>query len=509
MITVVFSLALTVLVAIHGPVTLQISLAPRLHLGGLVGNHLSTALLDLITSIGAISIRYSRSYLRNDPDAFTFYLHALVLIGAMSVVVCSLALSWLVVAWIVAGRAFVRLVGYRSDLPGVTESRHRTQRSLRLGDLALIFVLTVVSVRVGNLDLTNATAVHHATSRLGAWRAPIALALVLSALVRSAQGPFGRWLPGTVCAPTPVSALLHAGFVNGGAILLLRVGDLYSASRPATVVTLVVGVTTAITATAAIGQSPDIKSSLVLSTMGQMGFMLAECAVGLSSVALVHLIGHAIYKATRFLGAGSGIDRIPLRHTSPVSLRSVGAILRAATAGALATLLIASCLRFLTHSSDLPLLFFIGFTATLFAYAIEGAMDRPPHEDELRTNRSASAVNYRRGRVAFTLRALVVLAGAGVIYGSLAGVLTLWLSSALTPPTAELLNPWWLLVIVAASLTLESARHLPLFGRRIDLALWEMGSPPPITIGRAARSPRRLRTLSAVSPRQNLEGSAA
>jgi NADH:ubiquinone oxidoreductase subunit 5 (subunit L)/multisubunit Na+/H+ antiporter MnhA subunit len=509
MITVVLSLALTVLVAIHGPVTLQISLAPRLHLGGLVGNHLSTALLDLITSIGAISIRYSRSYLRNDPHASTFYLHALVLIGAMSVVVCSLALSWLVVAWIVAGRSFVRLIGYRSDLPGVTESRHRTQRVLRLGDLALIFVLTVVSVRVGNLDLTNATAVHRATALLGAWRAPIALALVLSALVRSAQGPFGRWLPGTVCAPTPVSALLHAGFVNGGAILLLRVGDLYSASRPATVVTLVVGVTTAITATAAIGQSPDIKSSLVLSTMGQMGFMLAECAVGLSSVALVHLIGHAIYKATRFLGAGSGIDRIPFRHTSPLSPRSVGAILRAASAGALATLLIASCLRFLTHASDLPLLFFIGLTATLFAYAIEGAMDHLPHEDELRTKRSASAVHYRRGRIASTVRALIVLAVAGVIYGSLAGVLTLWLSSALTPPAAALLNPWWLLVIVAASLTFEGARRLPLLRRRIDLALWEMGSPAPINIRHPALSPRRRVALPAIAPRQNLEGSAA
>ena len=45
--------------------------------------------------------------------------------------------------------------------------------------------------------------------------------VVIAALSRSAQVPFHRWLPATLAAPTPVSALLHAGVVNAGGVLLI------------------------------------------------------------------------------------------------------------------------------------------------------------------------------------------------------------------------------------------------------------------------------------------------
>ena len=53
----------------------------------------------------------------------------------------------------------------------------------------------------------------------------VALLLVVAALGRSAQIPFHRWLPATLSAPTPVSALLHAGVVNAGAILVRQRGS--------------------------------------------------------------------------------------------------------------------------------------------------------------------------------------------------------------------------------------------------------------------------------------------
>ena len=137
----------------------------------------------------------------------------------------------------------------------------------------------------------------------------VALLVVVAALARCAQGPFGPWLPGTVAAPTPVSALLHAGFVNGGGILLIRTGAIASSSSVALVVAFAVAAATAVVATAIMAQRSDVKSELAYSTMGQMGFMVAECAVGAFGAGLVHLIGHALYKATLFLGSGAQMPR--------------------------------------------------------------------------------------------------------------------------------------------------------------------------------------------------------
>ena len=132
---------------------------------------------------------------------------------------------------------------------------------------------------------------------------------MVAALARCAQGPFGPWLPGTVAAPTPVSALLHAGFVNGGGILLIRTGAIASSSAVAMVVAFAVAAATAVVATAIMAQRSDVKSELAYSTMGQMGFMVAECAVGAFGAGVVHLIGHALYKATLFLGSGAQMPR--------------------------------------------------------------------------------------------------------------------------------------------------------------------------------------------------------
>src|SRR5690606_931365 len=42
-----------------------------------------------------------------------------------------------------------------------------------------------------------------------------ALCIIMAALVQSAIFPFHKWLLSSMTAPTPASALMHAGFVNG------------------------------------------------------------------------------------------------------------------------------------------------------------------------------------------------------------------------------------------------------------------------------------------------------
>jgi NAD(P)H-quinone oxidoreductase subunit 5 len=109
-------------------------------------------------------------------------------------------------------------------------------------------------------------------------------------------------------APTPVSALLHAGIVNAGAFLVIRMSPIVSQSTTALVLLALIGLVTLALASLVMLTQTSIKVSLAWSTTAQMGFMLLECGLGLYSLAMLHLVAHSLYKAHAFLASGSGVD---------------------------------------------------------------------------------------------------------------------------------------------------------------------------------------------------------
>ena len=108
--------------------------------------------------------------------------------------------------------------------------------------------------------------------------------------------------------PTPVSALMHAGIVNAGGILLNRFAPVFVETHDVLHWVFLVGLVTAVAGSILMLTQNDIKKSLGYSTMGQMGFMIMECGVGAFSLAVYHLIAHGLFKGTLFLGAGSVIN---------------------------------------------------------------------------------------------------------------------------------------------------------------------------------------------------------
>lgn len=135
----------------------------------------------------------------------------------------------------------------------------------------------------------------------------VAVLVVVAGVSRSALLPLHRWLPATLAAPTPVSALLHAGVVNGAGVLLLAVGPLVLASTVGTWLAFGLAATTAVVALGVMLVRADVKGALAWSTSAQMGFMVVLVTIGAFGAALVHLVGHGLYKAAAFLGAGGRV----------------------------------------------------------------------------------------------------------------------------------------------------------------------------------------------------------
>ena len=134
----------------------------------------------------------------------------------------------------------------------------------------------------------------------------IALLLIGGSLAKSAQIPLHSWLPGSMEAPTPVSALLHAAtLVTAGIYLLLRSSPILEYSPTALLILTFIGSTTAfVAATSGLVQN-DLKRIVAFSTISQLGYMMMAVGISQYNVALFHVINHSFFKALLFLASGS------------------------------------------------------------------------------------------------------------------------------------------------------------------------------------------------------------
>ncbi|WP_026962787.1 NADH dehydrogenase subunit 5 [Alicyclobacillus herbarius] len=198
-----------------------------------------------------------------------------------------------------------------------------------------------VAVLCAKRFLLSAAAVGTAALWLGivsgSWRMSIALAhapqialwervgisglLILAALIQAGGWPFQRWLMESAVTPTPVSAVMHAGLVNAGGLLLTRTAPLFDRSGMGPhVALLVLAWVSVLLGTGILLVHVDYKRQLVASTMAQMGLMLCQCALGAYDAAVVHLVLHGFFKATLFLRSGSVVPR-PQRRTAASAAR--------------------------------------------------------------------------------------------------------------------------------------------------------------------------------------------
>jgi NAD(P)H-quinone oxidoreductase subunit 5 len=133
--------------------------------------------------------------------------------------------------------------------------------------------------------------------------------LLLAAMVQSALVPFHGWLLSSMTAPTPASALMHAGFVNAGGVLLVRFAPVLTAEAVLLSAAVLVGTTSALAGKFLKTVRPEAKGALGCSTVGQMGFMIVQVGLGFFGAAIVHLVLHGFYKAYQFLSVGDRVAR--------------------------------------------------------------------------------------------------------------------------------------------------------------------------------------------------------
>jgi len=136
----------------------------------------------------------------------------------------------------------------------------------------------------------------------------VGMLMFVGAMGKSAQLPLYVWLPDAMAGPTPVSALIHAAtMVTAGVYMVARLSYIYAMSPTAMGWVATVGILTAFFAATIGFFQYDIKKVLAYSTVSQLGFMFVGVGVGAYWAGTYHLLTHAFFKATLFLGSGSVI----------------------------------------------------------------------------------------------------------------------------------------------------------------------------------------------------------
>lgn len=261
----------------------------------------------LVAFLGWIIGRYAQRYLDGEPGQPRFVVALLVTLGAVSAIIVCTNFAVLNAAWVVSSAGLHHLLTFYRDRPAALIVAHKKFLSSRLAEVLLVAAAILLYLQWGTLDILAIDAQARAAGHLPVAATAAAVLIAAAAILKCAQLPLHGWLIQVMEAPTPVSALLHAGVVNVGGYVLIRFGSLMAASPLAQGLLVVIGGLTAALAGVVMLTRITIKVRLAWSTCSQMGFMLMECGLGLYDLALLHLIAHALYKAHAFLMAGEAV----------------------------------------------------------------------------------------------------------------------------------------------------------------------------------------------------------
>lgn len=262
----------------------------------------------LVVFVGWNVCRFSRQYLAGDFRQAAYWGWLAATIGSVQLMVAAGNLLVLLLAWTAVSLFLNQLLLYHCERPLARRAAATKFIFSRLADVALYSAAALLFWRSGTLDLGLLREwLDTRDGGGGLWISLSCLLLVVGAAIRSAQVPFHSWLPLTLDTPTPVSALMHAGIVNAGGFVVIRLSFLLVESPLAMNVLALVGVITAALAGLVMLTQPTIKGSLAWSTVAQMGFMLFQCGLGAFSAAMLHIIAHSLYKAHAFLSSGNVI----------------------------------------------------------------------------------------------------------------------------------------------------------------------------------------------------------
>ena len=267
----------------------------------------SWLMLLLVYGIGLLVVIYARYYLAPSDPVPRFYGFLLAFAGSMVGVLIAGNIILMVVFWELTSLFSFLLIGYWHQNAGARDGARTALVVTAAGGIALLAAMILLGQAVGSYQLDDVLRAGDLV-RGHPWYLWILGLFLLGAFTKSAQFPFHFWLPNAMAAPTPVSAYLHsATMVKAGVFLLVRFSPVLGATDAWFWIVAGTGMVTLVIGAVIATWRNDLKGLLAYSTISHLGLITALAGMGSGTAivaAIFHIMNHAVFKASLFMGAG-------------------------------------------------------------------------------------------------------------------------------------------------------------------------------------------------------------
>lgn len=267
----------------------------------LMADRVSLPFLVMTIGLSGLIGQFSATYLHRESGFFRFFLFLHLFAFGSLLAFAAGSFDLLIAGWELVGITSVLLIAFFDQRPAPVENGLRVFAVYRAADIGLLVGVFALHEWAGNASFAGGMPVLKE-----AQATVVCLFFLLAAAGKAAQIPFCGWLPRAMEGPTPSSAIFYGAIsIHAGAYLLLRAEPLLVQTLAASVCVIVIGAATAIYGTIVGRASADAKTSLAFASLTQVGVVFVEIGLGWRSVAVAHILGHALVRTLQFLRSPS------------------------------------------------------------------------------------------------------------------------------------------------------------------------------------------------------------
>ncbi|NEV93977.1 pesticidal protein Cry28Aa [Psychroflexus sp. YR1-1] len=265
---------------------------------------------------------YSKNYLTGFQYQKRFSLLSIGFTSSVLLFVMSNHVLALLISWFAMGYFMAKLIGVNKSWGEARQAETFSLKYFVSGALALSLGVFLLCYDSDQFTLQGLMATDEFSDSILILSA---LLIIVAAVIQSAIFPFHKWLLSAMTSPTPASALMHAGFVNGSGLLLTLFAPLIIFSNTLWILFIVGGITAILAQFQKLIQV-NVKQKLACSTIAQMGFMIMQCGLGFFNAAIAHLILHGFYKAYLFLSSGEQVMQSSPKESERLKITALQAV---------------------------------------------------------------------------------------------------------------------------------------------------------------------------------------
>ena len=276
-------------------------------------DNLSLAFALLVLSIAFFINLYTFAYFRYEPNTSRLILLIDVFVISMTILVLSGNLVVLYFGWEMIGITSFFLINFWATRMSTVKAAFKAFVFNKISDCFMLLSLIIVYILLGDFNVLtiNHSMGLHVQTNINSLQSSfssvelLTFCWMIAAFIKSAQFGFHIWLPDSMEAPVPASALIHsATLVSAGIYLILRFYPVFELTPGIRVYIMFVGAFTSFFGGICSIFQTDVKRLLAYSTISHCGVLMFLTFFKDPDMVIIYLYVHGFFKAIMFMCMG-------------------------------------------------------------------------------------------------------------------------------------------------------------------------------------------------------------